>query len=151
MFKKYLMETGGNVAMMFGVCSTVLLIGIGSAIDYSGASKRAGDLQNYVDAAVLAAARSGKETADECVTDAQSSKDVVDKIYQMVSDIADLSTQISVASEQQNTVSQEISRNIQNVNQASQQNLKQAELVEQQAELIEQRSKTLSGLGKTFG
>ncbi|WP_158967546.1 PAS domain-containing methyl-accepting chemotaxis protein [Paraglaciecola sp. L3A3] len=93
----------------------------------------------------------GKEAADECVSDTENTKDIVNKVYEVVSEIADLTTQISVASEQQSAVSQEISRNIVNVNDISQNNLRQAEIVEDESTKIEQRSSALAGLGTTFG
>ncbi|WP_418152341.1 VWA domain-containing protein [Litorimonas sp. RW-G-Af-16] len=58
MMKRYLMNTSGNVAMMFSVTALVMLMGIGLAIDYSGAASRNSELQRYVDAAVLAAGKS---------------------------------------------------------------------------------------------
>ncbi|WP_199611534.1 methyl-accepting chemotaxis protein [Flocculibacter collagenilyticus] len=93
----------------------------------------------------------GKESAEQCVADTKSTQSIVNKVYQSITDIADLATQISTASEQQNLVSQEISQNIMNINDASQENLTQAERVEEEAELIRVRTEALAGLGKTFG
>ncbi|MGJ8679831.1 methyl-accepting chemotaxis protein [Paraglaciecola sp.] len=93
----------------------------------------------------------GKDAAEECVADTENTKSIVNEVYQVVAEISDLATQISVASEQQIAVSKEISRNITNVNEFSQENLRQAELVEQEAINIEQRAKSLNDLGKTFG
>lgn len=92
----------------------------------------------------------GKESADLCVSETTQSRDIVLKVYNDVSSIADLAIQISAASEEQSMVSQEISRNISNINDASRQNLAQAEVVEEEANKIEQRTNALSSLGLTF-
>jgi Flp pilus assembly protein TadG len=65
MLKRYLKDTGGNFAMMFGLVSTFLLLGVGAAIDYNGMRTTRSHMQNYADAAVLAAAGSGKEDKAE--------------------------------------------------------------------------------------
>lgn len=93
----------------------------------------------------------GKTAADECVIDTEQTRDIVSQVYKVVSDISDLATQISVASEEQSAVSQEVSRNIVNVNEISQSNLQQAEVLELEAKKIEERANELSGLGTTFG
>ena len=51
----------GNVAMMTAVTLGVLLMGVGAAFDYSAAAQRNNDLQNFADAAVLAAAASRED------------------------------------------------------------------------------------------
>lgn len=56
--KSYLKDTSGNIAMMFGIGCMVLLMGVGTALDYSALTSRAKSLQDYTDAAVLAAASS---------------------------------------------------------------------------------------------
>jgi len=55
MLKKYLLNTSGNFGIMFALFSTVLVLGVGIAIDFAGMTKQQQTLQNYVDAAVLAA------------------------------------------------------------------------------------------------
>lgn len=55
MLKKYLLNTSGNFGIMFALFSTVLVLGVGVAIDFAGMTKQRQTLQNYVDAAVLAA------------------------------------------------------------------------------------------------
>jgi aerotaxis receptor len=92
-----------------------------------------------------------KESADDCVAETQSTKEIVGQVYDVVTDISDLATQIAVAAEEQTTVSQEISRNVQNINDVSKANLAQAEVVEQEAALIEQRVGVLGSMGKSFG
>lgn len=65
MLKQFLSNTSGNVAMMFGIASTLLLLGVGVAVDYSGMSSARTLNQSLADAAVLAAARSGEENKVE--------------------------------------------------------------------------------------
>jgi aerotaxis receptor len=93
----------------------------------------------------------GKEAAEECVQDTAHTRDIVFKVYDDVSAIAELAAQISVASEEQSMVSQEISRNITNISDASKRNLEQVEIVELESNNIQQRASALSSLGLTFG
>ena len=92
----------------------------------------------------------GKNSADECAVKASQAYEVVDKVYNAISDISDLTLQISTASEEQSMVSQEISRNIVNISEASQNNLYQADAVESETEKINTRANTLSSLGHAF-
>ncbi|MEO9945703.1 MAG: methyl-accepting chemotaxis protein [Paraglaciecola sp.] len=92
----------------------------------------------------------GKHAADECVADTAATKDVINQVYHVVSEISDLATQISVAAEEQRGVSETISNNIDNVNNISENNLKQAEMVEEEAAKIEKKTDNLAGLGKAF-
>ena len=92
-----------------------------------------------------------KQTADGCVEQAKASQSTVGSVRQLITDISDLSTQISSAAEQQSLVSHEISRNIVNVNDSSLQNAKQADVVSEQSESITQRVDSLVGLSATFG
>lgn len=55
MLKKYLLNTSGNFGVMFALFSTVLVLGVGVAVDFSGMVNQRQALQNYIDAAVLAA------------------------------------------------------------------------------------------------
>lgn len=55
MLKKYLLNTSGNFGIMFALFSTVLVLGVGIAVDYAGMTSQRQKLQNYIDAAVLAA------------------------------------------------------------------------------------------------
>ena len=61
MLKKYLLNTSGNFGMMFGVISTMLILGAGVAIDFAGITSEKSTLQDMSDAAVLAAVSSGEE------------------------------------------------------------------------------------------
>ncbi len=59
LFKEYRSNTAGNMAVTFAIGTTMLLTGIGAAVDYSIISKKKTEYQSIADAAVLAAARSG--------------------------------------------------------------------------------------------
>lgn len=58
--RKYLVNTSGNVSIMFGLLLTGLVVAIGAAIDTSGATKEKSRLQAMSDIAALAAASSGE-------------------------------------------------------------------------------------------
>jgi aerotaxis receptor len=92
----------------------------------------------------------GKDSADDCVAKATQAHEVVDKVYQSITDISDLAIQISTASEEQSMVSQEISRNIINISDASQNNLHQANTVESETQEITLRANALASLGQAF-
>jgi Flp pilus assembly protein TadG len=69
-FKK---DESGGMAISFGVVSTVLLLGAGIAIDFAGLASKRQNLQNYADAAVLAAAVSGETTQAKLLSVAEAS------------------------------------------------------------------------------
>lgn len=92
----------------------------------------------------------GKHSADECVEKASGARDVVNEVYALLTDISDLTLQISSASEEQSMVSQEISRNIINISDASQDNLEQVNTVENETDEIRSRANALGSLGKAF-
>jgi len=92
----------------------------------------------------------GKEAAELCVADTQLTQDVVTGVYNAITDIADLTMQISTAAEEQNAVSLEISKNIVNISDASIENLQQAKTVEFEAEAIKRRTTRLKSLGTSF-
>jgi PAS domain S-box-containing protein len=92
----------------------------------------------------------GKDSADECVEKASGARDVVNKVYALLTDISDLTLQISSASEEQSMVSQEISRNIINISDASQDNLQQVNTVENETDKIRSRANGLGSLAKAF-
>lgn len=58
MFKKFRKDTNGNVAMMFSVSVLAMLTCVGAAVDYSSATNQKQTLQDIVDSATLAAAKS---------------------------------------------------------------------------------------------
>lgn len=93
----------------------------------------------------------GKEAADNCLQDTTETRDIVFKVYDEVTFIADLAAQISTASEEQSVVAREISRNVVNINETSSYNLEQAFIVEKESDLIEKRSAALASLGLAFG
>lgn len=92
----------------------------------------------------------GKEDADECVEETTLTRDMVFKVYDEVSSIADLTAQISAATEEQSAVSGEVSKNVVNINEISQANLQQAELVGDEAGEIAKRTDGLRSMVKTF-
>jgi aerotaxis receptor len=92
----------------------------------------------------------GKESAENCVAKATQAHDVVNKVYQSITDISDLAIQISTASEEQSMVSQEINRNVINISDASQNNLHQVNTVETETKEIIIRANSLSSLGQAF-
>ncbi len=68
LLKKYARNTSGNIVITFAVSLTLLLTGIGAAVDMSVIAKKKSDYQSIADTAVLAAARSGlgkKKDKDE--------------------------------------------------------------------------------------
>ena len=92
----------------------------------------------------------GKVAAEKCVSDTQRTQGVVTEVYGAITDIADLTMQISTAAEEQNAVSLEISKNIVNISDASIENLTQAETVETETDAIERRAARLKSLGLSF-
>ena len=92
----------------------------------------------------------GKVAAENCVAETQETQNLVAKVYQSISDISDLATQISTAAEEQSVVAQEISRNIVNVNDAASGNLEQAEIVEVEARALQERAEKLASLSLSF-
>lgn len=92
----------------------------------------------------------GKEAAEECIKDTQTTQDIVFKVYNDVSVMADLSTQISVASNEQSTVSREVSQSVNSINDAANKNLAQSELVDRESNVIDERAKALHSLTKAF-
>ncbi|MDB2438631.1 TadE/TadG family protein [Hellea sp.] len=65
MLKRYLLNTSGNFGIMFALFSTALMLGAGVAVDWAGMVKQRSVLQNYVDAAVLAAVTAETEDPTE--------------------------------------------------------------------------------------
>jgi len=65
MLKKYLLNTSGNFGIMFALFSTVLVLGVGVAVDFAGLTSQRQKLQNYIDAAVLAAVTSDTKDVEE--------------------------------------------------------------------------------------
>lgn len=93
----------------------------------------------------------GKEAANACVNETTSTRDIVFKVYDDVSVIANLTIQISAASEEQSMVSKEITMNIASINDAANENLAQSETVYSEAKMIEERAQALSALALAFG
>ena len=93
----------------------------------------------------------GKDAAEACVNDTQETRDLVFKVHDDVSIMADLTLQISVASKQQSTVSREVSKSISSINTAANKNLQQSETVDEESILIDERTKALKSLALAFG
>ena len=58
MFKRFIRDASGQFAIYFAIGVSMLLMGVGVAIDYAGLSSQASKMQNIADSAVLAAAKS---------------------------------------------------------------------------------------------
>jgi aerotaxis receptor len=93
----------------------------------------------------------GKDSAESCVDDTRHTQDIVNNVYQAITEISDLAMQISTAAEEQSAVSKEIGQNIVNISDISSQNLEQAQYVEQQASVIKERMDKLESLSLSFG
>lgn len=65
LLKNYSRNTDGNVAMMFSASLLMLLIATGAVLDHSSATQQQGKLQDMVDAATLAAAKSKEKDPKE--------------------------------------------------------------------------------------
>ena len=61
MFRPYLKDISGNIAITFAVCSLMLLSAMGAAIDYNNIFRKKTTYQSLADIAVLAAAGSGED------------------------------------------------------------------------------------------
>ena len=94
--------------------------------------------------------KQGKASAEQCVEEAKNAEQTFQNVYQAITDISDLTLQISTASEEQSVVSQEISQNIVNISDASKNNLVQVESVTLDTEDILIKSSYLSSLAYSF-
>ncbi|GAB2708479.1 methyl-accepting chemotaxis protein [Aliiglaciecola aliphaticivorans] len=93
----------------------------------------------------------GKDAAIECVADTRQSRELIEGVYQQISEISGLAFQISTAAEQQRVVSQDVSNSIMSVSNISQENLEQVNFVKQASNDINTKAKVLASLGLTFG
>lgn len=92
----------------------------------------------------------GKEAANLCVEQAHIANSEVSAVYSVISEISDLTVQISAAAEEQSIVSNKISNNILNISNASQENLHQATSVNTDSEEIKIQTEKLVSLVSTF-
>lgn len=92
----------------------------------------------------------GKASAETCLSETQHTVEIINKVYNDVSVIADLATQISAAAEEQSMVSEEISRSVVKVNEEAKNNLALAGNVSTQAENISGRSQALAAMALSF-
>lgn len=95
--------------------------------------------------------KEGEKSAQDCLQDTLKTQELVANVFNAMSEISDLSTQVSTATEEQNMVSKEISQNIVNISDASQSNLEQAQEVENISENIAKSAEQLASLGLSFG
>lgn len=65
MFKHFLKSTSGNMAITGAISISVMLLGIGAAVDLTSTSSQQKSLQDMVDNATLAAARSKKRSKSD--------------------------------------------------------------------------------------
>ncbi len=75
MIKKYLRDSSGQFAIMFGICMTLLVVGAGTAVDISAMHKERASLQSITDLAVLAAAGLKTDKISDLKTASQASID----------------------------------------------------------------------------
>ncbi|GAA6185883.1 PAS domain-containing methyl-accepting chemotaxis protein [Aliiglaciecola sp. NS0011-25] len=109
---------------------------------------------NEIQSTLLTWAKSmneGKDAAIECVADTRQSRELIEGVYQQISEISGLAFQISTAAEQQRLVSQEVNDSILNVSNISQENLEQVNFVKEASNDINTKAKVLASLGLTFG
>ncbi|OUL58687.1 methyl-accepting chemotaxis protein [Pseudoalteromonas ulvae] len=92
----------------------------------------------------------GKQSAELCVEETRQTQQVIDSVYESITDISDLATQISTASEEQSMVANEISQNIINISELSQNNLSQAELLQLENIKIESQAKEFELIRRSF-
>ncbi|MBN7821678.1 methyl-accepting chemotaxis protein [Bowmanella yangjiangensis] len=91
-----------------------------------------------------------REQAMECVDDASNSAKAIAEIYQMMSVIADYSTQIATASEQQGKVCEEISRNIGKITEVADDNAQVALSMEQSSSTLRSNIDGIAAMVRTF-
>jgi aerotaxis receptor len=96
------------------------------------------------------AMQKGKESAEACVNDAEEAHNLVSQLVSTLATIADLSTQISTAAEEQSAVSAEISKNIVNISDASEHNRTQAQLVDDESRVLTTQVDKMRGLSQSF-
>lgn len=92
----------------------------------------------------------GKLAAQNCTEEAKATQNLVKNVYDAITDVSILAAQISTATEEQSAVAQEISRNIVNISVASESNLDQAEQVACESTAVKDRADKLASLGKSF-
>jgi aerotaxis receptor len=91
-----------------------------------------------------------KRVADDCVTETNECLEMIEKIYQDVSQISNLAIQISSATEEQGAVANEVRQNVENINQVSINNLTLANDVETQSIAINERANKLASMPASF-
>lgn len=87
----------------------------------------------------------------ECVDNTNATAEKIRAVVAMVDEIAEISTQIATAAEEQGTVSVEISNNVHQISDTSNRNLARMETMKQGAGMLKEKMMMLEGLGKSFG
>ncbi|MBN9036592.1 MAG: TadE/TadG family protein [Rhizobiales bacterium] len=64
-FKQFVSDRRGNFALFSAILAVPLILGAGVALDVANVSRTKSELQNAIDAAVLAIAREGKQVTDK--------------------------------------------------------------------------------------
>jgi len=91
-----------------------------------------------------------KDKADECVSETDTTLAKIEKIYNEVSHIADLTMQISTAAEEQGAVASEIAKNVESINEVSTSNQQLAHRVATQSGAINNRASALASMPLSF-
>jgi len=102
-------------------------------------------IQNWV--AIMA---KNKVDAEDCVKTVENTDQNIELVYEKIRHVADLSTQIATAAEEQSAVTVEVNKRIEQIHQASDSNLQQTELVNLQMVNLQQTAKEISSLADTF-
>ncbi|MGB7996381.1 MAG: methyl-accepting chemotaxis protein, partial [Photobacterium halotolerans] len=91
------------------------------------------------------------EKTRQCVAHTNDTAASILEVVSMVDEIADISTQIAAAAEEQGTVAQEISHNVHQISTSSSENLVMMSRMEQAASQMREKVTFLEGLSKSFG
>ncbi|MFC3092849.1 PAS domain S-box protein [Alteromonas sediminis] len=94
--------------------------------------------------------RESKLKADECVSETGATLVKIEKIYNDVSHISDLTIQISSAAEEQGVVAAEIAKNVESINEVSNANQQLAHRVATQSGAINSRASALASMPLSF-
>ncbi|UTV26668.1 methyl-accepting chemotaxis protein [Photobacterium atrarenae] len=98
-------------------------------------------------------ARTGQTTekTNHCVESTEATAQRIRDVFGMIDEIANISTQIATAAEEQGLVSTDICQNITQISASSSENLNQVEKIEASSRLMSQKVQMLEGLAKSFG
>ena len=91
-----------------------------------------------------------KSDAEDCVSSAEQADQKIELVYNKIRHVADLSTQIATAAEEQTAVTAEINSRVEQIHQASDSSWQQTELVNQQMLSLKNTAAEISSLADTF-